>query len=491
MHTSSTAVSAARRPARQQVRTGAVRSAVAALALLAGAVAPVGAVAAPTPPPAPATGAPTGTELVPGYTATKSPCPGTLAPPPPRAPHARHGAAVTPPPTPTPTGAPARHPAPRVDAGPHPVGGDQLGTASLVASLPAGVPAPPELDATSYVLADQTTGAVLVAKAPHAKLFPASTLKTLTSLTLLPRVPAGRTIVATPADQNAEGTRVGMVAGNPYRSEQLWSALLMFSANDAAYALARTAPGGVPGSVAAMNATAAAVGARDTHVVDPSGLDQPAQTSSAYDLAVIGREAMKRKDFRGYVGTRTITFPGARQPDGRVVAPFQVANLNHFWWNYPGATGVKTGYTTGAHRTFIGSATRGGRSYLISYMCSDTVSWQHVGALMDWAFAHGAAARPVGTLAVAGQTTAPTTGASPAGRSSSPTPAVTTGPGAATAPVTESAAAATPVPLVGPASASSPAQRWWPAGVLVGLAAVLAGVLVRRRPRRGRPTHRS
>ena len=70
------------------------------------------------------------------------------------------------------------------------MGGERLASNGLVADLPAGVPAPPELDATSYVIADATSGRVVAAKAPHALLRPASTLKALTALTLLPRIPA-------------------------------------------------------------------------------------------------------------------------------------------------------------------------------------------------------------------------------------------------------------------------------------------------------------
>ncbi|AKT52951.1 hypothetical protein ADJ73_16290 [Arsenicicoccus sp. oral taxon 190] len=440
---------------------GALASATALpAAAVLGAAAP--AVGAPGPAPSPA----------PTSTVTKAPCPGTLMPPPP-SPAGSRPPKGSPTPAPTATTAPGpapRYPAPAVSAGDHPVGGDQLGSNGLVLSVPAGVPRPPELDATSYVLADQASGQVLVAKAPHARLYPASTLKTLTALTLLPDLDPHRVITATTADQAAEGTRVGMVAGNPYRTDQLWGALLLFSANDAAYALARSGPGGLAGTLQRMNATAAELGAHDTVAVDPSGLDAPGQRSSAYDLAAIGRAAMRRPDFRAYVATREITFPGARQPDGTVVAPYPVSNLNHFFTHYPGATGVKTGFTTGAHRTFIGSATRGGRSYVVSFMCSDTVSWQQVAGLMDWAFAHGSQATPVGTLEAGAGASA---SASPSPSSSAATPGATAAPPPSSWPTPTSPA------LQGTAS-PGPLQRWWGAGVLT---AVLlgAGALVTRR----------
>ncbi|MCG7323049.1 D-alanyl-D-alanine carboxypeptidase family protein [Arsenicicoccus bolidensis] len=415
--------------------------------------------AAPTPAPTPT------------FAVTRTPCAGTRVPPPPAPPtrRGRAGATASPTPTPTATPSPSYYPAPVVRAGEHPVGGDQLGTSGIVTAVPAGVPQPPQLDATSYVLADQQTGTILAAKAPHAHLYPASTLKTLTALTVMPQLDPKRVVTATASDQAAEGTRVGMVAGNPYPVHQLYGALLMQSANDAAYALARSAPGGVAGTLQRMNATAAGLGARDTVAVDPSGLDAQGQRSSAYDLVVIGRAAMQRKDFRSYVGTREMPFPGAKQPDGTVVTPYAVPNLNHFFMNYPGATGVKTGYTTGAHRTFIGSATRGGRSYVVSFMCSDTADWHHVAAMMDWAFAHGTKVSGVGTL----DTTPPATPTGTPSASPSVPPTVTPVP----APTSSSPTAGQTSQPTGVARAL---QTWWGAGVLAVLVLAAGALLTRR-----------
>ena len=94
--------------------------------------------------------------------------------------------------------------------------------------------------------------------------------------------------MATDADVRADGTRVGMLPGSSYTAGQLFQGLLMASGNDAAYALARVGggAGGVPQSLAAMNARAAQLGAFDAVARDPAGLDRPGQTSSAYDLAL-------------------------------------------------------------------------------------------------------------------------------------------------------------------------------------------------------------
>ena len=258
------------------------------------------------------------------------------------------------------------------------------------------------------MLADLDSGKVVAAKAAHARLLPASTLKTLTALTLIPRVPATRTIVATQRDANADGTRVGVVPGLPYSGRQLFQGLLMSSGNDAAYALAE-AGGGREATLAAMNEQAAYLGAHDTVAKDPSGLDAPGQTSSAYDLALIGRAALELKDFRAYVTTKQVAFPGRVDPKTKKRATYMIQNHNKLLYNYAGTIGIKNGYTEKANRTFISAVTRGGRTYLLSEMYGLDSSWRPQAAMYDWAFAYGDRAGSVGELVEPGTVTSPPT----------------------------------------------------------------------------------
>jgi D-alanyl-D-alanine carboxypeptidase (penicillin-binding protein 5/6) len=278
----------------------------------------------------------------------------------------------------------------------------------IVTDLPAGVPAPPVLKDVSWVLADLDSGKVIAAKAAHARLLPASTLKTLTALTLIPTVPATRTIVATQQDANADGTRVGVVPGLPYTGRQLFQGLLMSSGNDAAYALAE-AGGGRAATLAAMNEHAAYLGAHDTVAKDPSGLDAPGQTSSAYDLALIGRAALELKDFRAYVTTKQVAFPGRVDPKTKKRSTYMIQNHNKLLYNYAGTIGIKNGYTERANRTFISAVTRGGRTYLLSEMYGLDSSWRPQAAMYDWAFAYGDRAGSVGELVEPGTVTSPPT----------------------------------------------------------------------------------
>ena len=249
------------------------------------------------------------------------------------------------------------------------------------------------------------TGEVLAAKAAHARLLPASTLKTLTALTLIPQVDATRSYTATAADASADGTRVGILPGHTYTGQQLFGALLMASGNDAAYVLAR-AGGGMEATVAAMNEEARHLGAHDTVAKDPSGLDAPGQTSSAYDLALIGRAAMQLPQFRTYVTTKQMAFPG-RKGQGGKRPTYVISNHNRLLYNYEGTVGIKNGYTNAAKRTFISAVTRGGKTYLLTEMHGLDPSWRTQAAMYDWAFRYGDRLAPVGRLVEPGTVTQP------------------------------------------------------------------------------------
>jgi D-alanyl-D-alanine carboxypeptidase (penicillin-binding protein 5/6) len=374
------------------------------------------------------------------------------------------------------------------------VGGPRLATSGVVVDKPDAVPAPPEGAEVSYLIADMDSGQVLAAKNPHAWLLPASTLKTLTSLVVMPTVPASTQLVATDDEVNADGTRVGMVSGATYSVDDLFHGLVLMSGNDTAYALA-DAYGGRDKTIAAMNAKAAQLGAWDTVAVDPSGLDAPGQHSSAYDLALLGRAVMQLPAYREVAATRTYTFPGGTDRNGKASAAFEIQNHNQLLENYPGTIGIKNGYTTGARNTFVGAVTRGGRTLLITQMGSlMTPSWQRQAALLDWAFANAAQLRPVGSLVAPGAAQPPELRGTPAPTTAAPpVPSATTGEpvsaGTTSLPPVMAAEQSGPGGNPGPwlMSSASTAVRsplTWLVVVLVGLLLVLT---LRRWVRRAGP----
>ncbi len=193
---------------------------------------------------------------------------------------------------------------------PPPVGGDSLGSRGLV--KPAGIKAPPKTKATSYVIADHETGQVLAARNAHGRYLPASTLKMLTALTLIPKLDKDLTVKPSRNAVNQEGSAVGLRSTPIYKVDDLFKALMMSSGNDAAMALAE-ANGGLDRTMADMNAEAKRLQANDTVAKTPSGLDKPGQSSSAYDLALIARAGLANAEFRRYISTKTAKFPAPKK----------------------------------------------------------------------------------------------------------------------------------------------------------------------------------
>lgn len=269
-----------------------------------------------------------------------------------------------------------------------PLGGDRLAAKGLVA--PKGVKAPPKTKATSFVVADAETGQVLAAKNPHGRYLPASTLKTLTALALIPKLDKNLKVKPSRTAVNQEGSAVGLSTKPIYKVDDLFKALMLTSGNDAAMALAE-ANGGLTATLAEMNAVAKRLQANDTVAKTPSGLDKPGQSSSAYDLALIARAGLANAEFRRYVSLKSSRFPA---PKGY----YEIGNHNKLLWRYKGMVGVKNGWTSKALGSFVGAATRNGHTIIVTIMRHDGYFWEEVEHLLDWGFATRGKVAPVGML---------------------------------------------------------------------------------------------
>jgi D-alanyl-D-alanine carboxypeptidase (penicillin-binding protein 5/6) len=267
----------------------------------------------------------------------------------------------------------------------------------------------------------------------------------------------------------------------------LWHGLLMGSGNDAASAIAALA-GGTPTATDLMTRTARSVGALDTVVRNTSGLDAPGQVSSVYDLAIIGRALLHDPALAALVRTKTYAFPaGGTTLSRRTRRTYQIQNHNLLLFRYAGATGVKNGYTTAAGASFVGTATRGGHSYIAAVLRTDFDSWRIAAALLDWAFADGNRATPVGVLGAAPSGQGPGGGTSPGAGTSGATSGGAAGGSAGGRP---GAGTGAPVPaaVAGPVQATLQAvparsRTMWLLGVLV--IALVGGAVVRRLATRG------
>ena len=206
------------------------------------------------------------------------------------------------------------------------------------------------------LLFDMDTGRVLWRRHPKRVLPIASLTKMMTALVVSERVPPGSKVRVTREALSFRGSGVGLLPKNKWVGvEAMLHGLLLVSGNDAATALAQRAAGGsVPAFVALMNARAKALGLRCTHFVSPEGLAK-ANRSCAADLAAVARAVLRDPRLARIVARR------------QAVLPFPIKGGKLFLNNtnplvrsgYPGATGVKTGYTDAAGRCLVATARRG------------------------------------------------------------------------------------------------------------------------------------
>jgi D-alanyl-D-alanine carboxypeptidase (penicillin-binding protein 5/6) len=274
------------------------------------------------------------------------------------------------------------------------IGGPQLASHGIVVSH-ASSPAPrlPAVAASAFVVADATSGAVLAARDPHGRYLPASTLKVLTAVALLPVLNANATTVADAFATSTVPNVAGLIAGQRYPISGLFTALMTISANDAAIALAQAA-GGYSQGIALLNATAAWLEARDTHAVNPNGLNAPGQLTSAYDLALIARQALAMPAFMRYDQVRSAPFrvkPGTRAET--------LFNQNKLLTGYPGGIGGKIGWTAAAGATYVGMARRHGVTLIVTLLhCPALTEIASAEKLLTWGFAADGKVAPIGAL---------------------------------------------------------------------------------------------
>ena len=263
-----------------------------------------------------------------------------------------------------------------------------MALAALVAIpvLATPVGAQPGGPATAWVVADADTGRLTESVNGQLVLPPASLTKVLTALTVVRAlgpseiVPVSRRAAAMPA------SRVGMRAGERWRLEDALHALLLSSANDAAMALAERVSGSAEAFADAMAATAARLGLRHAPAFrDPAGLDGPkglggGNLVSAEDLAIVARAALHEPRIAPVVARPEYRFTA---PDGK---ERRLVNHNRLLDSYPGAIGVKTGYTRRAGRCLVAAARRDGRTVLVVVLAAQDV-YATAAALLDRGFA--------------------------------------------------------------------------------------------------------
>ncbi|MGV9289433.1 D-alanyl-D-alanine carboxypeptidase family protein [Streptomyces sp. NPDC003719] len=294
--------------------------------------------------------------------------------------------------------------------------------------LHPGAPAVPDVSALAWVVADAGSGDVLAAHDAHRRLPPASTLKTLFALTVLPVLPGGfshRVSTEELSDIGPGSSLVGVVEGGTYQVSDLWNGVFLNSGNDAVHVLASLV-GGWSATAARMQAEARALGARDTHVLSPDGYDAPGQVSSAYDLAVFGRAGLRNPDFARYCARIDAMFPDG---DGD---SYGIMNTNRLLTGadgveaYPGLIGIKNGYTRSAGNTLVAAARRSGLTLVVTVMNPQEggglAVYEETRSLLDWGFGATGRVDPVGSLEPGGIRPRPGPESAPTTASAEPAP---------------------------------------------------------------------
>ena len=332
-------------------------------------------------------------------------------------------AAVAPAAAASPTPSPAASPA---AIGPA-IGGVQLSGRGVLVNYPSGsVPRLPKIKASAWVIADAGTGQVLAAKDPHGWFRPASTLKVLTAISLIPALNPNAMVVASKQATTVSPNIVGLLAGHSYKVSDLFTALLTISANDAAMALAQ-ATGSLSQGMGVINAEARHLQADDTVAITPNGLDAPGQHTSAYDLALFARQGLNMPAFLKYDQTTSAQFKISKKKS------VGLWNQNSLLATYPGAIGGKIGWTGAAGATFVGMARRHGVTLIVSLLHCPALTEINAGkSLLNWGFAVDGKVRPVGTLVgplqPASATPAPSRPAAAAGQRADRAQSVGSGP---------------------------------------------------------------
>lgn len=237
----------------------------------------------------------------------------------------------------------------------------------------------PTIRAASYLLCDASTGIPMVVHNADTQRAVASTQKIMTAMVVLDHGSLDDKVVIQSSDVSVEPTRLGIRPGQTYTRKALLYAFLIKSANDVAKALARDVGGSQEAFASMMNAKARSLGMSSSYFVNPHGLTQGGQHSTARDMARAGLAAYRYPVIRDAVRQQYHTF---RFSNGKSVT---LENTNFLLGRMPECNGMKTGYTDAAGRCLISTASSGGRSVLLVQLGTKTkFIWDDARTLMSW-----------------------------------------------------------------------------------------------------------
>lgn len=236
------------------------------------------------------------------------------------------------------------------------------------------------VSAASAILMEADSGRILYQKDAHTPRPMASTTKIMTALLAVERLDWERDITVPAQAVQVEGTALGLRGGDTISAKDLVTGMMLTSGNDAANAIAWAVAGGKEAFVALMNQRAARIGMTHTTFVTPSGLDEGDHSSTAYDMALLAREALKNERLAAIVAMESATIH-LGDPKRAVT----VSNHNRLLKLYPDAIGIKTGFTKKAGRCLVSAAKREGVTFVaVTLNCPD--DWDDHTRMYDAAF---------------------------------------------------------------------------------------------------------
>lgn len=238
----------------------------------------------------------------------------------------------------------------------------------------------PTLSAECAVVVNVQTGEILYSKNAEKRRSMASTTKIMTALLAIESGKLQSEIVVSEDMVNVEGTSMGLVAGDSVSLDELVYGMLLSSGNDAANTVAYFLGGGIEGFAVMMNERAAEIGMKNTNFVTPSGLDSDEHYSTAYDMALLGIEAVKNPKFVSVCSSESAALTYGNPPYRRTVT-----NHNKLLKSYDYALGIKTGFTKKSGRCLVSYAMNEG-SELVAVTLNAPDDWNDHRKLLDYGF---------------------------------------------------------------------------------------------------------
>lgn len=239
---------------------------------------------------------------------------------------------------------------------------------------------PPAIYAKSAIVVDAKTGRPLYQKNADERRQVASTQKLVTALVVTEKGNLSKKVTIQPCDLQVEPTRINFKPGDTYERGELLRALMVKSCNDVACALGRDVAGSVNDFTRMMNSKARSIGMKNSNFLNPHGLTEPGQYSTARDMARCALVAYRQPVIRQFINTENATF-NFSSGESRTLK-----NTNRLLHNISWCNGMKTGTTKAAGRCLIASGSYNGMHVIVVVLGSNSTHiWKDSETLLKWA----------------------------------------------------------------------------------------------------------